>query len=276
MPTIPSEGSTPSALKPHQYRQTAESFGSDAERYDRARPRYPQGLVDRIAAGGPEVLDVGSGTGIAARQFQAAGCRVLGVEPDPRMAGLARQFGVDVEVATFEDWDPAGREFDAVVAGQAWHWIDPVAGAAMAARVLRPGGRLAAFWHVFQLPPELAQAQAAVYRRVMPDSPFNVDALPKRALDVYQAMFTKAAEGMRAVGGFSAPEQWRFDWERSFSRDEWLDQLPTHGNLTQLPPDKLAQVLKGVGSAIDAMGGEFTMEYATVAVTATRTDPASG
>ncbi|MCX4670079.1 methyltransferase domain-containing protein [Streptomyces sp. NBC_01381] len=276
MPTIPSEGSTPPALKPHQYRHVAESFGSGAERYDRARPRYPQGLVDRIVAGGPEVLDVGSGTGIVARQFQAAGCRVLGVEPDPRMAGLARQFGVEAEVATFEEWDPAGREFDAVVAGQAWHWIDPVAGAAMAARVLRPGGRLAAFWHVFQLPPELAQAQATVFRRVMPDSPFNVDALPKRALDVYQVMFDKAADGMRAVGGFSAPEQWRFDWEQSYGRDAWLDQLPTHGNLTQLPPDKLAKVLEGVGSAIDAMGGGFTMEYATVAVTAKRTDPASG
>ncbi|MEV8016531.1 class I SAM-dependent methyltransferase [Streptomyces sp. NPDC086554] len=276
MPAIPSEGSTPSVSEPHQYRQTAESFGSDAERYERARPRYPQALVDRIAAAGPEVLDVGCGTGIAARQFQAAGCRVLGVEPDPRMAELARQFGVEAEVATFEDWDPAGREFDAVVAGQAWHWIDPVAGAAVAARVLRPGGRLAAFWHVFQLPAELAQAQATVFRRVMPDSPFNVDALPKRALDVYQAMFTKAADGMRAVGGFGAPEQWRFDWERSYSRDAWLDQLPTHGNLTQLPPDRLAQVLEGVGSAIDAMGGGFTMEYATVAVTATRTGPAVG
>ncbi|MGW3626958.1 methyltransferase domain-containing protein [Streptomyces sp. NPDC000880] len=31
-------------------------------------------------------LDVGCGTGIAARQFQAVGCRVLGVEPDARMA----------------------------------------------------------------------------------------------------------------------------------------------------------------------------------------------
>jgi ubiquinone/menaquinone biosynthesis C-methylase UbiE len=51
----------------------AESFGTDAERYDRARPRYPDALVERIAAGspGPDVLDVGCGTGIAARQFQA-------------------------------------------------------------------------------------------------------------------------------------------------------------------------------------------------------------
>ena len=130
----------------------AESFGSDAERYDRARPRYPDAMVTAIVAAspGPGVLDVGCGTGIAARQFQAAGCRVLGVEPDARMAGLARRFGVEVEVATFEAWERAGRAFDAVIAGQAWHWVDPVAGAAQAAQALLPGGRQAVFWNSFR------------------------------------------------------------------------------------------------------------------------------
>jgi SAM-dependent methyltransferase len=141
----------------HHYRQVAESFGSDADRYDRARPSYPGALVDRIVAASPgsAVLDVGCGTGIAARQFQAAGCRVLGIDPDARMADLARQSGLEVEVATFEAWDPAGRAFDAVIAAQAWHWIDPVAGAARAAQALRPGGLLAVFWNVAQLPPDL-------------------------------------------------------------------------------------------------------------------------
>src|SRR6516165_6334275 len=116
--------------EPHQHRQVAESFGSDAERYDRARPGYPGALVERIVAASPgrDVLDVGCGTGICARLFQAAGCRVLGVDPDPRMAELARQGGTEAEVAKFEDWDPAGRTFDAVIAGQAWHWVDPDAG----------------------------------------------------------------------------------------------------------------------------------------------------
>jgi predicted RNA methylase len=61
-------------------------------------------LVQRVvtAAPGRDVVDVGCGTGIAARQFQAAGCRVLGVEPDGRIADFARQSGVEVEVATFE------------------------------------------------------------------------------------------------------------------------------------------------------------------------------
>lgn len=96
---------------------------------------------------------------------------MLGVDPDVRMADLARHSGVEVEVAAFEAWDPAGQAFDAVIAGQAWHWVDPVAGAAKAAQVLRPGGRLAVFWNAFQLPPSLGEAFAEVYRQVMPDSP---------------------------------------------------------------------------------------------------------
>lgn len=257
--------------EPHHLRQVAESFGEDPERYDRTRPRYPDALVERIVAGSPgsDVVDVGCGTGIAARQFEAAGCAVLGVEPDPRMAKFARRGGLEVEVATFEDWDPAGRTFDAVVAGQTWHWVDPVAGAAKAARVLRPGGRLALFWHVFQLPPEMAHAFAEGYRRVLPNSPFNPQP-SAQAIDLYQAMITKAADGIREVAGFSTPEQWRFDWEQTYTRDAWLDLLPTQGPLTRLPADEIAVVQEVVGAAIDAMGGTFTMAYATVAVTVTR------
>ncbi|MCA6092020.1 class I SAM-dependent methyltransferase [Streptomyces sp. SCA3-4] len=273
MPTIPPEPPRLSERQPHQHRETAQSFGTDAERYDRARPRYPDSLIDRIVAGRPglDVLDVGSGTGIAARQFQAAGCRVLGVEPDARMAGLAQQSGGEVDVATFEDWEPDGRAFDAVVAGQAWHWIDPVAGAVKAARVLRPGGLLAPFWNAFRLPPGLAQSVADVCRRALPEAPFDFEAIMKETLSGYQALFAKAADGIRAAGGYGEPEQWRFDWERSCTRDAWLEQMPTQAIFTRLPPDKLQEVLQGVGAAIDAMGGSFTMGYTTVAVTAVRT-----
>lgn len=269
MVTIPPEPAPPAELEPHQARQVAESFGSDPERYDRARPRYPDAMVERIVAEspGPDYLDVGIGTGIAARQFQAAGATVLGVEVDARMAAWARQRGLDVEVATFEAWDPAGRAFDAVVSGQAWHWVNPVAGAAKAAQALRPGGRLAVFWNAGRPSPDVAEAFAAVYRRVTPDS------LASRqwtsGFDGYSVLCTRAADGIREAGAFNEPEQWRFDWERSYSRDEWLDQLPTTGGNTQLPPAELEEVLAGIGAAVDAVGGSFTMRYATVAVTAT-------
>jgi SAM-dependent methyltransferase len=276
MPSITPE-EPPPGNEAHHHRQMAESFGADAERYDRTRPHYPGALVERIIATspGPDVVDVGCGTGIEARQFQAAGCTVLGVDPDARMADFARRTGVDVEVASFETWDPAGRTFDAVVAGTAWHWVDPVAGAAKAARVLRPGGRLAPFNHVFQSPPEVMEPLARVYRRVMPDSPFDPGSQSTRStMELYQAQFAKIADGIREVGGFSEPEQWRFEWEHTYTRDEWLDQLPTLGSLTRFPADRLGEVLDGVGAAIDALGGSFTMPYVTVVVTAARTGAA--
>jgi SAM-dependent methyltransferase len=251
----------------------AESFGLDAERYDRARPSYPDALVARIVAASPggDVLDVGCGTGITARLFQAAGCRVLGIDPDERMAGLARQSGIQAEVATFETWDPAGRAFDAVIAGQAWHWVDPVAGAAKAVQALRPGGRLAVFWNAFGFPPDLTEAFSAVYRRVIPDSPVSRRGMTGR--EAYQLMCDKAADGIRQAGEFGEPEQWQFDWDRPYTRAEWLDQVPTFGGHSLLPPATMTELLAGIGAAIDAAGGGFTMHYATMAVTAERRSP---
>ncbi len=278
MPTIPpehagvSERADLSGRESHQAREVAESFGADAERYDRARPSYPSALVDRIVATapGPDVLDAGCGTGIVARLFQAAGCRVLGVDADERMADLARRRGLDVEVAKFEDWDPAGRTFDAVVAGQAWHWVDPVAGAAQAARVLRPGGRLAVFWNSFRPPASLAEAFAAVYRRVLAEAPlFKMPA--STGADAYQALCEKAADGMGRAMAFDKEEQWRFEWDRFYTRDEYLDAVPTSGFTNQLPAATLRELVAGIGAAIDAAGGGFTMGYTTVVVTAVRT-----
>jgi SAM-dependent methyltransferase len=272
VPTIPPEQTGPARFKSHQYRQMAESFGVDPERYDRARPRYPEALVARIVAAspGPDVLDVGCGTGIAARQFRAAGCRVLGVEPDARMADFARRTGIEVEVGTFEAWDSAGRRFDAVVAGQAWHWVDPVAGAAKAAGALRPGGRLAAFWHVFEPPQDVSEALAAVFKRLVPDSPVNLQAGPVQTDRIATGFTARAADGMREAGGFGDPERWQYNWERSYTRDEWLDQLATSGALTPLPAERRAEVLAAVGVALDAMAPSITVRLTTVAVMAAR------
>jgi SAM-dependent methyltransferase len=254
--------------QPHEYRHMAESFGTDPERYDRARQPYPAALIERVltASPGPDILDVGCGTGIEARQFQATGGKVLGVEVDARMAEFARGTGVEVEVATFEDWDPAGRTFDAVVSGTAWHWVDPVAGARKAAQVLRPGGVLAPFGHVFELPPAVTEALAEAYQRVVPDSPIRPAA--GSMLDAYRALYGKAADGIRAVGGYDEPEVWRYDWERAYTREELLDLLPTSGGLASLPPDRAAEVLAAVGPAVDALGGDVTMRYATWGLTA--------
>jgi SAM-dependent methyltransferase len=266
MPTVSTEPSPSSDREPHLLRQVAESFGVDADRYDRARPRYPDALIQRVieASPGVEFLDVGCGTGIGARQYRAAGVTVLGVDPDPRMAEVAGRTGIEVEIGNFETWDPSGRSFDAVVAGQAWHWVDPVLGAGKAAQVLRPHGLLAAYWHIFDPPSEVAQALDEVLQRVAPDAPLQTP-----GVELQEANLNRALQGVRTAGGFAEPEQWRFEWQRRYTRDEWLDHLATTGTLTLLRPDEVATVLNAVGAAVDSIGGEFTMHYVTLAAAAT-------
>jgi SAM-dependent methyltransferase len=266
MPTVSTEPSPSSDRQLHLLRQVAESFGVDAGRYDRARPRYPDALIQRVigASPGVEFLDVGCGTGTGARRYRAAGVTVLGVDPDPRMAEVAGRTGIEVEIGNFETWDPSGRSFDAVVAGQAWHWVDPVLGAGKAAQVLRPHGLLAAYWHIFDPPSEVAHALGEVLQRVAPDAPLQTP-----GVELQEANLNRALQGVRTAGGFAEPEQWRFEWQRRYTRDEWLDHLATTGTLTLLGPEEVATVLDAVGTAIDSIGGEFTMHYVTLATAAT-------
>jgi len=253
--------------KPHDARTMAESFGADPARYDRLRPSYPAGMVDAIVseAPGSALLDVGSGTGIAARLFQATGCSVLGIDVDPRMAEFARGRGLEVEVAKFEEWDNTGRVFDAVVSGTTWHWLDPRVSALRAVDVLRPCGLLAAFWNVQQPPPTLAAAFTTVYTRIAPRSPFA-----RPGGDSHTRILDRTLRGVRDADAFGTPRIRRFHWKQLYTREQWLELAATLGGHHLLSADQRAELMTGLGAAIDAEGGAFTMDYETLLLTATR------
>jgi SAM-dependent methyltransferase len=127
-------------------------FGEDAELYDRVRPSYPDELIDDVVrlVGTPcRAVDAGCGTGRVAVALADRGVQVVGVEPDPAMAAVARRNLApypccEVEESDFEDWTPPQvGSFDLVTSGQAWHWIEPARGTRVAERALRRGGWLA-------------------------------------------------------------------------------------------------------------------------------------
>jgi SAM-dependent methyltransferase len=223
-------------------------------------------MVDDLLASRPSrVLDVGCGTGKVARLFLAKGCEVLGVEPDSRMAGVARSHGIQVEVATFEAWEPAHRMFDLLVSGQAWHWVDPSLGPRKAAAILPPGRWLAIFWNRGRHDPASQAAFDQVYLRLAPALAKPSGPLGNKPRDDAGNIAAIAATHL------FAPCQLRtYHWVHEYSRDQWLDQLGTHSDHIALKSEQLEALLDAVGSAIDRRGGSITVDYETQLISAQR------
>jgi trans-aconitate methyltransferase len=247
-------------------RRHAQVFGLDAERYDRARPSYPADLVGELMASNPAaVLDVGCGTGKAGRLFVERGCAVLGVEPDERMAVVARRHGLDVEVATFETWKPAGRRFDLVLSAQAWHWVDQSRGPAKAHTVLRPAGRLAVLANVGAHDADTKAAFDAIYEHLAPEVSYAGSMALGTPDERTGALFMAAIE---SAGVFDPPEYRAHLWDYRYTTEEWLDLLPTHSNHGLLAPERLRALLVAVADAIELAGGTIDVRYTTHLITA--------
>jgi SAM-dependent methyltransferase len=247
-------------------RARAESFGTVARLYDRARPTYPAELVDALLSDGARrVLDVGCGTGIAGALFAARGCEVTGVEVDARMAAVARTKGLEVEVASFEDWDDRGRRFELLISAQAWHWIEPRAGVAKAAAVLSAGGRIACFWNLGDPPAHVRERLDPVYHRLGPKL-----ASLSVVLGNSRRRGEDTAVALDQSGLFEPADIRRFDWSRTYTTDEWLQLITTHSDHQALGEARLRALRDAVGAELDATRGSFEYLYETVLVTATR------
>jgi len=132
----------------------ATSFGAEAETYEASRPDYPfeavAWMLEKLAPGARRVADVGAGTGKLTRVLvKAPDAEVVAVDPDPAILAKLRETvpGVPTFVGTAESLPLPDASLDALVLGQAWHWVDPVAGSAEVGRVLRSGGTLGLIWN---------------------------------------------------------------------------------------------------------------------------------
>jgi ubiquinone/menaquinone biosynthesis C-methylase UbiE len=129
-----------------------DSFDSIAEVYDRARPSYPERLVDDLIAlagigEGSRVLEIGPGTGQLSVPMAERGASLVAVERGPNLAEVARRKlsrfeHADVVVADFDRWEASPSSFDIVVAATSFHWLDPSTRVARCGEILRPGGSM--------------------------------------------------------------------------------------------------------------------------------------
>ena len=127
------------------------------EDYVKYRPHYPAALLTWLQTEtGFEpsriVADIGSGTGISTELFLRNGNKVYAVEPNDAMRAKAEELlagypGFVSVNGTAEATGLPDASVDLIVAGQAFHWFDPVKARKEFMRIARPGASAALVWN---------------------------------------------------------------------------------------------------------------------------------
>jgi len=153
-------------------------FQDKADVYAKHRPSYPKALLDYLytEAGFTQssvIADIGSGTGLFAKELLARQNRVYGVEPEEGMRSIAQKelcsFSNFTSVAaTAEHTTLPGNTFDFVTAAQAFHWFDRKLFSQECRRILKKEGKVLLVWNSRDMKSEIVLCLDALNRRLIP------------------------------------------------------------------------------------------------------------
>lgn len=238
------------------------SFGSESHDYELGRPDYPfdavAWMLESMPAESHRIADVGAGTGKLTRVLaKAPGAEIVAIDPDPAMLARLRDAvpGVPTFVGTAERLPLPDASVDAVVLGQAWHWVDAPAGSSEIGRVLRSGGVLGLIWNI-------RDERAEWVRRLT------------------EIMHGSNAEIMLAAGGPSvteplgALEEQTWEWVRPMSRDLLHRMASSRSYVITASSEEKARIHREMDALFDDLGMDDTstidLPYVTKAYRAVR------
>lgn len=249
-------------------------FGSVAEQYDRARPGYPEDLLDIVLdygalLPGDRVLDVGAGTGQAAMQFAERGLSVLSMDPSAEMTEIANrkfaQSGLDARAVTsdFESAALDAERFNLVCAACSWHWLDPADRARLAAQATAPGGTLAVMWTWPQWRrTDLRPALDEVYR--VSGAPV-ADMAPMYPHDLdFGVVVAEWVKEIQERGEFVDHQGKLCSWAATYTAAAYTELLGTYSDHLDLEPAVRNRLFDGIERVIDRAGGTIELEYSTL------------
>ncbi len=132
---------------------STERFRSRVNSYDKYRPSYPQGVLERIISecginSDSVIADIGAGTGIFTRLLLGSPAIVIAIEPNKAMRKCIQPVDrLVIRSGTAENTGLESHSVDLITAAQAFHWFDPSPTRAEFHRVLKEGGYVALVWN---------------------------------------------------------------------------------------------------------------------------------
>ena len=232
-----------------------QRFSNRVDNYVKYRPGYPKEVLQILAeetgyGPGKVVADIGSGTGISTALFLENGNKVYAVEPNRPMRKKAEELlaeypgFVSVDgTAEQTGLDPAS--VDLVVAGQAFHWFEPVATGVEFRRITRPGAFIVLMWNERQVVSDFEKAYEAL--------------LLEYGTDYATVDHRNISE--EKIGAFFLPEPFRlrvadnaqaFDWERLKGRLLSSSYIPVEEGATY---ERMMNSLRGIFEKYQRDGG---------------------
>ena len=217
-------------------------WGKASGDYSEFRPGPPPSFYARLAALGvglPQqvILDLGTGTGVLARQFARQGATVTGIDVSEQQILAARQLAaeenLDVEfvVGPVESLPWQTAKFDVAAANQCWLYFDKGKTVRELHRVLKRGGWLVTshFSWLPRLDPIAKQMEELVLTFnpawTAADWSGNIPACPKSAEPIFD---------VRAMFYYDEPIQ--------FTRESWRGRIRAcRGIGASMPPEKVAE-----------------------------------
>jgi len=234
-------------------RRLGTTFDRAAHLYQDARPDYPELLFDRLfeLAGlepGDRILEIGAGPGKATLPLTLArrGLQITAIEPGRSLAAQARVnlagYPVEVVETRFEDWTGGRREYAAIVAATAWHWLDPGQRYKLADKALRPGGHLATWGAEHVFPPDgdsfFAEIQE-VYDAIG-------EGLPEGAPRPAPGELPDRTAEIEASGLFDVVAIEHLDWTVDYDAEAYIRLLSTFSGHIAMPPERREQLFSEV------------------------------
>jgi len=247
--------------------QARSLFDAAAAEYDAARPSYPAGVFDALAANagplvGQRVLDWGAGTGISSRQIAERGASVVSLDLGQQMLrrALARRTESACVQADGHRMPIRSASADIVTFAQSWHWFDHRVAAAEVARVLKPAGLWAAWWNRATADGEQWFAD---YEDLMASSCPGYAARHERS---HEQMSPDWADDLVAAqGAVEGLETVLVPWTRSVSVADWITDYRSHSYIIELEPHARQEVLDQVMAILMNRfpDGQMTVNYVT-------------
>ncbi len=255
-----------------RHEQRKQSFDTNPQLYEKARPSYPEELFDDLIhlsgiRPGDRILEIGPGTGQATLPLARRNFRITAVELGPRMARRCAQNlrafpKVAVHNCAFEQWPIEAEAYDLAVSASAFHWIPAGIGFRRVAQALKPERHLALIW-VFgedQKDP-LSLALHQTYQQ------FGLKPWRPRPPEVRIQRQVKRIENSGLFGPVAVR---RYPGSQEYSADSYIALLRTmsdHAILSNPTRHRLFQLIREI---FTYHGGTYTRHFISVLLLAAK------